>query len=73
MLAVCWGAGLAAAKLAHAGARARLATGVIATGLVVPWIVTVLSLFGAPLSLYVAVSVATAALTVAAIREGSPG
>ena len=64
---------MAAARQAHAGARARLATAVIATGLFIPWIVTVLSLFGAPLSLYVAVSVATAALTVAAIREGSPG
>ena len=71
VLAVCWGAGLAAAKQARPGARARLATVVIATGLAVPWIVTVLSLVGAPLSLYVAVSVATAALTVVAIREGS--
>jgi glycosyl transferase family 87 len=68
VLAVCWGAGLAAAKQAQAGARARLATLVIATGLVVPWIVTVFSLFGAPLSLYVTVSVATAALTVVAMR-----
>ena len=73
VLAVCWGAGLAAARQAHAGARARLATVVIATGLFIPWIVTVLSLFGAPLSLYVAVSVATAALTVVAIRDGSSG
>jgi glycosyl transferase family 87 len=73
VLAVCWGAGLAAAKQAHAGARARLAAMVIATGLVIPWLVTVLSLFGAPLSLYVTVSLATAALTVVAIREGSSG
>jgi hypothetical protein len=72
VLAVCWAAGLAAAKQAPAGGRARLATLVIATGLVAPWGVTVLSLFGAPLSLYVTVSLATAALTVVAIRaEGS--
>jgi hypothetical protein len=68
VLVVCWGAGLAAAKQAQAGVRARLATGVIATGLVLPWIVAVLSLFGAPLSLYVTVSLATAVLTVVAIR-----
>jgi glycosyl transferase family 87 len=74
-LAVCWAAGLAAAKQAPAGGRARLATLVIATALVGPWAVAVLSLFGAPLSLYVTVSLATAALTVVAIRvEGSaPG
>ena len=69
VLAVCWGAGLAAAKQAQVGARATLTLLVIAAGLVIPWTVTVLSLFGAPLSLYVTVSIATAALTVVAIRN----
>src|SRR5256885_8383075 len=53
VLAVCWGAGLAAAREARAGDRATLVLLVIASGLVIPWIVTVVSLFGAPLSLYV--------------------
>ena len=70
VLAVCWGSGLAAAKDAEPAARRPLITGVIAAGLVIPWLVTVLSLFGAPLSLYVTVSLATAAITVAAIRSG---
>jgi hypothetical protein len=69
VLAVCWGGALAAAKKAPAGERVGLTTGVIIAGLVIPWVVTVLSLLGAPLSLYVAVSLATAALTVAAIRS----
>jgi hypothetical protein len=74
VLAVCWAAGLAAAKQAQAGARATLAMLVIATGLIIPWIVTVLSLFGGPLSLYVTVSLVTAAVTVVAIRaEGLAG
>lgn len=68
VLAVCWGAGLEAARHAEAGAGQRLTILVIAAGLVIPWTVTVLSLFGAPLSLYVTVSLATAALTLAAIR-----
>lgn len=72
VLAACWGAGLAAAKQAQVGDRRRLALAVIATGLVIPWAVTVLSLFGAPLSLYVLVSIATAALTVAAIHRAGP-
>jgi hypothetical protein len=69
VLAVCWGAALEAARQAEPGARRRLTMGVIAAGLVIPWVVTVLSLFGAPLSLYVTVSLATAAVTVAAIRS----
>ena len=69
VLAVCWGAGLEAARQAEPGPRRRLTMGVIAAGLVIPWLVTVLSLFGAPLSLYVTVSLATAAVTVAAIRS----
>ena len=70
VLAPCWGAGLAAAKQAHRGERLAVAT--VATALVIPWVVTLLSLFGAPLSLYVLVSIATAALTVVAIRRAGP-
>ena len=68
VLAVCWGAALAAARQADGGARSSLVAMVVATGLVIPWAVTVLSLLGAPLSLYVTVSLATAALTVVALR-----
>ena len=69
VLAVCWGAGLEAARHSGPPARRRFAIGVVTAGLVIPWVVTVLSLFGAPLALYVTVSIATAALTVAAIRS----
>jgi glycosyl transferase family 87 len=72
VLAVCWGAALAAAKQLESGARARLVIGTIATGLVVPWLVTLLSLFGAPLSLYVLVSLASAMLLLIALRAEPP-
>ncbi|MDQ2913059.1 MAG: DUF2029 domain-containing protein [Chloroflexota bacterium] len=72
VLAVCWGAALAAAKQAESGARAKLVVATIATGLVIPWVVTVLSLFGAPLSLYVLVSLASAMLLLIALRAKAP-
>jgi hypothetical protein len=63
VLAVCWGIGLEAAQRAEPRERRRFTIGVVAAGLVIPWVVTVLSLF-------VTVSLATAALTVGAIRSG---
>jgi glycosyl transferase family 87 len=72
VLAVCWGAALGVAKQVESGTRARLVIATIATGLVIPWIVALLSLFGAPLSLYVLVSLTSATLLLIALRAEAP-
>ena len=71
ILAVCWAAALARAKVADPSERSALLATTIVVALILPWAVTLLSLFGAPLSLYVLVSLATAALTVVVLRAPS--
>lgn len=67
-LAVCWAAALAAAGVvAPAAGRVIVAT-VIGAAFVLPWAVTVASLFGAPLALHVVTILATAASTAVALR-----
>lgn len=71
ILAVCWAAALARAKVADPSERSALLATTIVVALILPWAVTLLSLFAAPLSLYVLVSLATAALTVVVLRAPS--
>lgn len=67
-LALCW-----AATLAGTGSRRVLVVGVVMVGLVLPWVVTGLTLAGLPLSSYVAVPLATAALLALALRPAGSG
>jgi hypothetical protein len=70
-LALCWGSALALARVAPAE-RAQLVGGALAIGLGLPWLVTVLSLAGAPLAAHVLVTVASAALLAYALRGSAP-
>ena len=72
VLACAWAVPLAWAKEAQARERQRIVYATIAIALALPWAITALSLLGAPLSLYVLVSLATAGLTVVAIRARAP-
>lgn len=65
ILVLCW-----AAALAYCRPRTRLL--VAGVGLVLPWTITALSLLGAPLALHALVPLATAALTVNALRSAAP-
>lgn len=67
-LAVCWAAALAVAGVVTAAARRVIVASVIGTAFVLPWTVTLASLFGAPLALHVVTILATAALTAVALR-----
>jgi hypothetical protein len=49
-----------------------MVAGVIGTALVLPWVLTGLSLLGAPLAAHVLVTLATAALTAYALRRLGP-
>lgn len=73
-LAVCWASALALAKVADRGLRDAMVYAVIGVAFVLPWVLTLMSLLGAPLALYVLVTLATAALTAYALRRlGPPG
>ena len=72
VLAACWASALALANLADPPLRSRMVGAVIAIALVLPWAITVVSLFGAPLAAHVLISLATAALTAYALRRLGP-
>jgi hypothetical protein len=71
-LAVCWACALALANVADRGLRVAMVYAVIGVALVLPWVLTVLSLFGAPLAAHVFVTLTTAALTAFALRRLGP-
>ena len=71
-LAVCWASALALAKVVDGTARTLLACAVIGTAVVLPWILTLLSLVGAPLALHILITLATAALTAYSLRRLGP-
>jgi hypothetical protein len=71
-LAVCWASALALARIVEGRLRSAMLGVVIGIALVLPWVLTVLSLFGAPLAAHVLVTLATAALTVFALRRLGP-
>ena len=70
--AVCWAGALACAKGALRPLRIMIAAAVIAIAFVLPWALTIMSLLGAPLAAQVVISLATAALTVYALRRLEP-
>jgi hypothetical protein len=67
-LTPCW-----AATLAAVGSRRVFFVGVVLVGLVLPWVITGLTLGGLPLSLYVLVPLATAGLLALALRREASG
>ena len=71
-LAVCWASALALARIVEGRLRSAVLGVVIGIALVLPWVLTVLSLFGAPLAAHVLVTLTTAALTVFALRRLGP-
>lgn len=71
-LAVCWASALALANVADGRERSAMVAGVIGTALVLPWLLTGLSVLGAPLAAHVLVTLATAALTAYALRRLGP-
>ena len=71
-LAVCWASALALARIVEGRLRSAVLGVVIGIALVLPWVLTVLSLFGAPLAAHVLVTLTTAALTVFAQRRLGP-
>lgn len=62
-----WGARLP--NVAGGSLRSAMVAAVIGIAIVLPWIVTVLSLVGGPLALHVIVPLATACLTTYALRR----
>jgi hypothetical protein len=71
-LAVCWASALALANVADGGLRRAMVYAVIGVAFVLPWVLTLMSLLGAPLAAHVLVTLATAALTVYALRRLGP-
>jgi hypothetical protein len=71
-LAVCWASALALANIADGRERSAIVAGVVGTALVLPWVLTGLSLLGGPLAAHVLVTLATAALTAYALRRLGP-
>jgi len=71
-LAVCWACALTLARIVEGRARATMVGAVAGIALVLPWVLTVLSLFGAPLAAHVLVTLTTAALTAFALRRLGP-
>ena len=69
VLAVCWAGALACANIFAGSVRTAMVAAVIGTGLILPWVITVLSLVGAPLAAHVLIPIATAALTAYALRK----
>ncbi len=72
VLAVCWAGALACANIVGPPLRRAMVAAVIAIAIVLPWVLTVLSLVGAPLAAHVLISLATAALTVYALHHVGP-
>ena len=64
---------LAAAKRADHAGRRELLAGFVMTMFVLPWAITLASLFGLPLASYVAIALLTAVLTLRAMRVSEPG
>ena len=71
-LAVCWASALALARIVEGRLRSALVGAVIVVAFVLPWLLTVMSLLGAPLAAHVLVTLATAALTAYALRRLGP-
>ncbi|HYU81560.1 MAG TPA: glycosyltransferase 87 family protein [Candidatus Polarisedimenticolia bacterium] len=71
-LAVCWASALALANVAHDALRSAMVAAVIGIALVLPWVLTLLSLFGFPLAAHILVTLATAALTAYSLRRLEP-
>jgi hypothetical protein len=67
VLAACWAAILGVAARGHG--RPGLVAGAVVVAFVLPWLLTVLSLFGLPLASYALVPLATSALTAYALRS----
>jgi glycosyl transferase family 87 len=68
-LAVCWASALALARIVDGRLRSAMVGSVIGIALVLPWILTVMSLLGGPLAAHVLVTLTTAALTAYALRR----
>ena len=71
-LAVCWASALALARIVEGRLRSALVGAVIVVAFVLPWLLTIMSLLGAPLAAHVLVTLATAALTAYALRRLGP-
>ena len=71
-LAVCWASALALATVAQGALRSAMVAVVIGIALVLPWLLTLLSLFGFPLAAHILVTLATAALTAYSLRRLEP-
>jgi len=71
-LAVCWAGALALAAIVEDRLRSAMVGAVIGIALLLPWVLTVLSLLGAPLAAHVLVTLTTAALTAYALRRLGP-
>ena len=71
-LAVCWASALALASIVEGRLRLAMVGAVIGVALVLPWVLTDLSLLGAPLAAHVLVTLTTAALTAYALRRLGP-
>jgi hypothetical protein len=71
-LAVCWASALALATVAQGALRSAMVAAVIGIALVLPWMLTLLSLFGFPLAAHILVTLATAALTAYSLRRLEP-
>ena len=69
LLAYGDGFGRACANIFAGSVRTAMVAAVIGTGLILPWVITVLSLVGAPLAAHVLIPIATAALTAYALRK----
>src|SRR5439155_24394747 len=62
-LAVCWASALALARIVEGRLRSALVGAVIVVAFILPWLLTVMSLLGAPPAAHVLVTLATAART----------
>ena len=71
-LAVCWASALALATVTQGALRSAMVAAVIGIALVLPWMLTLLSLFGFPLAAHILVTLATAALTAYSLRRLEP-
>jgi hypothetical protein len=71
-LAVCWASALALANLVQGRLRSAMVFAVVGVALVLPWVLTVLSLLGAPLAAHILVTLTTAGLTAYSLRRLEP-
>jgi glycosyl transferase family 87 len=71
-LAVCWASALALANMAQGSLRSAMVASVVGIALVLPWVLTLLSLVGFPLAAHILVTLATAALTAYSLRRLEP-